>query len=87
MRGKSILFLNIKIIIQKLIMSKKITVNEQIIDWEENMTVDRILEIMKYTFKMIVVKVNNELVKKEHYKTRVIPESADVRVIHLVAGG
>ena len=87
MRGKSILFLNIKIIIQKLIMSKKITVNEQIIDWEENMTVDRILEIMKYTFKMIVVKVNGELVKKEQYKTRVVPESADVRVINLVAGG
>ncbi|MFC2169384.1 sulfur carrier protein ThiS [Acidobacteriota bacterium] len=68
-------------------MNKKITVNTQLIDWEENMTVDRILKIMNYTFRMIVVKVNGELVRKEEYKTRIIPEDADVQVIHLISGG
>ncbi|MCJ7579503.1 MAG: MoaD/ThiS family protein [Candidatus Aminicenantes bacterium] len=36
---------------------------------------------------MIVVKVNGELVKKENYNTKTIPEGADVQVIHLIAGG
>ena len=68
-------------------MDKKIEVNKETIDWEENMTVDRILKIMNYTFKLIVVKVNGELVKKENYNTKTIPEGADVQVIHLIAGG
>jgi sulfur carrier protein len=68
-------------------MDKTIKVNKETIEWEENMTVDRILKKMNYTFKMIVVKVNGELVKKENYKTKTIPEGADVQVIHLIAGG
>ena len=68
-------------------MDKKIEVNKETIDWEENMTVDRILKIMNYTFKLIVVKVNGELVKKDNYNTKTIPEGADVQVIHLIAGG
>lgn len=68
-------------------MDKKIKVNKETIEWEENMTVDRILKKMNYTFKMIVVKVNGELVKKENYNTKTIPEGADVQVIHLIAGG
>lgn len=51
------------------------------------MTVSRVLEVMNYTFRMLVVKVNGKLVKREEYKTFLIQENADVRVIHLVAGG
>jgi sulfur carrier protein len=68
-------------------MDKTITVNQETIDWEENLTIDRVLKIMNYTFKMIVVKVNGELVKKEDYDTKIIPEGAEVQVIHLIAGG
>jgi thiamine biosynthesis protein ThiS len=68
-------------------MNKTITVNQETIDWEENLTIDRILKIMNYTFKMIVVKVNGELVKKEDYDTKIIPEGAEVQIIHLIAGG
>lgn len=68
-------------------MEKKITVNDKTINWEENMTVDRVLEVMNYTFKLIVVKVNGELVKKGEFKTNIIPPDADVKIIHLVAGG
>ena len=68
-------------------MRKTIEVNKETVEWEESMTVDRILEIMKYSFKMIVVKVNGELIKKENYTSKIIPEGADVQVIHLIAGG
>ena len=68
-------------------MNKTIEVNQKTIDWEENLTIDRVLKIMNYTFKMIVVKVNGELVKKEDYDTKNIPEGAEVQIIHLIAGG
>jgi len=68
-------------------MNKTIKVNQETIDWEENLTIDRVLKIMNYTFKMIVVKVNGELVKKEDYDTKIITEGAEVQIIHLIAGG
>jgi len=66
---------------------KKITVNDNIIDWEKNMTIIRILKIMNYTFRMLVVKVNGELVNKANYDEFLIPVDADVKVIHLISGG
>jgi len=68
-------------------MNKTIKVNQETIDWEQNMTIDRVLKIMNYTFKMIVVKVNGDLVKKEDYNTKIILEGAEVQIIHLIAGG
>ena len=68
-------------------MKKQITVNNNKIEWQKGLTIDKILKIMKYSFKMLVVKVNGELVKKDEYKTRIIPENADVKIIHLISGG
>ena len=66
---------------------KTITVNNNSLKWEENMTINVILKKMNYTFKMLVVKVNGELVKKADYGTKIIPASADVKIIHLISGG
>lgn len=51
------------------------------------MTVSALLERLNYTFPHIIVKVNGDLVRREEYDTRAIPDGADVRVIHLIAGG
>jgi sulfur carrier protein len=51
------------------------------------MTVSDLLERLNYTFPHIIVKVNDELVRREAYDTHAIPDGADVRVIHLIAGG
>ncbi len=66
---------------------KKITVNDNIINWEENMTITRILKIMNYTFRMLVVKVDGQLIKKNEYSSTIISAGADVKVIHLMSGG
>lgn len=66
---------------------KKITVNDIIIDWEENMTITRILKIMNYTFRMLVIKVDGKLIKKNEYKSTIVSAGADVKVIHLMSGG
>ncbi len=68
-------------------MSKQIMVNNNKIDWQEELTIDKILKIMNYSFKMLVVKVDGKLIKKAEYKTLIIPENADVKIIHLISGG
>ena len=64
-----------------------ISVNGRTIAWEEGMTVRRVLEVMNYTFRMLVVKVDDRIVKKDQYSSFPIPAGADVKVIHMVAGG
>ena len=64
-----------------------ITVNGRTVAWQEGMTVQTVLKVMNYTFRMLVVKVDGRLVRKEEYKTFPVPEDADVKVIHMVAGG
>jgi thiamine biosynthesis protein ThiS len=43
--------------------------------------------MMNYTFKMLVIKMNGELVKRENWQTTPIPENADIKVLHLISGG
>jgi thiamine biosynthesis protein ThiS len=65
-----------------------IRVNERTdVEWEEGVTVSDLLERLNYTFPHIIVKVNGELVRRSAYETRTIPDKADVRIIHLIAGG
>jgi sulfur carrier protein len=64
-----------------------ITVNGKEIAYEEGMTVKRLLEIMNYTFPMIIVRVNGKLVLKEDWETFAVPEGAKVQALHQIAGG
>jgi thiamine biosynthesis protein ThiS len=61
--------------------------NRDEIKWEEGLTVSALLERFRYTFAHIIVKINGEVISCEEYPTRTIPDSADVWVIHLIAGG
>jgi sulfur carrier protein len=51
------------------------------------MTVQDALNLMNYTFRMLVVKINGELVPRKDYAVTTIPAGADVMVIHLISGG
>lgn len=66
---------------------KQITVNGHQVPWEEGMTVRRVLEVMNYTFRMLVIKIDGQLVKKEDWDYAPVPAGADVKVIHLISGG
>ncbi|MGD1993034.1 MAG: sulfur carrier protein ThiS [Anaerolineae bacterium] len=57
------------------------------LEWETGLTVADVLQRMNYTFPHIIVSVNGEIVRQEAYDDYVIPDEADVRVIHLIAGG
>jgi len=57
------------------------------VEWQEGMTVNSILKILKFTFPMIVVSVNGKIIPKSEYGTTRIEDNDEVRVIHLIAGG
>jgi len=54
---------------------------------QEVMTVTELLKAKTFTFKMLVVRINGNLVKKDEYDTARIQDKDDVMVLHLVSGG
>jgi thiamine biosynthesis protein ThiS len=59
---------------------------EEIID-KQQITVEELLEYKKFSFKFLVVKINGELVKKDHYGSTQISDGDQVMVLHLISGG
>ncbi len=55
--------------------------------WREGMTVQDLLDTMAYTYPHVVVTVNGDLIAHDAYEEVKVPDDADVRVIHLMAGG
>jgi len=65
-----------------------IRVNDKFdVEWQEGMTVSSLLKILKFTFPMIIVSVNGEVVPRSEYGTTAIQDNAEIKVIHLIAGG
>jgi len=65
-----------------------IRVNDKFdVEWQEGMTVSSVLEVLKFTFPMIVVSVNGKVVPRSEYGTTTIENNDEVKVIHLIAGG
>jgi sulfur carrier protein len=65
-----------------------IRVNRQYdIEWRPGMTVQDLLEELRFTFRMIAVKVNGQVVLRADYATTPVPDGAQVEAIHLVSGG
>ena len=56
-------------------------------EWEKDLTVALLLERCKYTFPLIMVKINGKYIPKEKYKDTLIMDNDDVQVIHSIAGG
>lgn len=61
--------------------------NRDKIDWHENMTVKDLLDKMNYTYSLITVTVNGQLVPRPDYEEFNIPDSAQVNIFHLAHGG
>ncbi len=54
---------------------------------KESLTVNELLELRNFTFKMLVVKINSKLIKKDEYDSAVINDGDNVMVLHLISGG
>ncbi len=66
----------------------KITLNNNPDELSGNViTVAKMLEEKKYTFKMLIIKINGAIVKRDEYATALIHDGDIVDVIHLISGG
>lgn len=65
----------------------KIILNNNEVVFEEELSVQQLLKKQNYTFKMLVIKVNGILVKKDNYDNVIVKDGDKVDVIHLISGG
>jgi sulfur carrier protein len=68
-------------------LNKTVTVNGRAVEWEDQMTIQRLLEKMEFNHRLFIVKMNEDIIKKELYSTQIVPENAHLTILRLVAGG
>ena len=53
----------------------------------ENITIARLLELKKYTFRLRIVKINGRLISRDSYEDELVSNGDNVSVIYLMSGG
>ena len=56
------------------------------LDFNE-ISISKLLEIQKFSFKLLIVRINGNLINKADYSTFIINDGDKVDVIHLMSGG
>lgn len=64
-----------------------IKVNGRVFQWEEGMTVERLIHLKRFIYPRKIVRINEKIIAEEEYGSTVIHDEDDVKVIHLMAGG
>ena len=64
-----------------------IIVNGRKTDWIEHETVKHLLKRIKYTFPLVVVKIDDNLILRSNYEKTIIPDKSKIDVIHMISGG
>ena len=54
---------------------------------KETLTVEEMLQIKKFSFKLRIVKINGRFIKKENYNTEMIKDGDNVDMLYLMSGG
>lgn len=50
-------------------------------------SIQHLLEVKNFTFKMLVIKINGKLIRKNEYAKAMVNNGDNVTVLHLVSGG
>jgi len=53
----------------------------------DQLTIDELIKLKKFSFRLLVTKINGKLVKKENRGNAIIVEGDTVAVIHMISGG
>lgn len=53
----------------------------------ETLTVNEMLLLKKFSFRMRIIKINGVLVPKDQYETTLIKEGDNVQMLYLMSGG
>lgn len=64
-----------------------IIVNNKKHQWKQDETVKELLKRVKYTFPLVIVKINGKIIPRKKYTEVKIPKNAKIDVIHMISGG
>jgi sulfur carrier protein len=64
-----------------------LVVNDEPLEYDPGMTVADILRKRNYIWRMLAVFVNGQFVRRGTYDVTPVPDGAEVKVIHQIAGG
>ena len=65
-----------------------IRVNDQYdVEHRPGMTVQDVLDALKFSFRMIVVKIDGKVVLKRDFATTEVLDGTEMQAIHLISGG
>jgi thiamine biosynthesis protein ThiS len=65
-----------------------IRVNAQYdVEYRSGMTVQDVLDVLKFSFRMIVVKIDGKVVLKRDFAITEVPDGTEMQAIHLISGG
>jgi thiamine biosynthesis protein ThiS len=66
----------------------KILLNNRLEEFsKEPLSIDEMLELKKFSFKMRIIKLNGVLIPKEKYASTFIHEGDNVNMLYLMSGG
>jgi len=64
-----------------------LTVNSKPVHYVADETIQDLLKRIRFTFPLVIVKINGMHVPRNKYSTAIVPENADIKVIHMISGG
>jgi thiazole synthase/sulfur carrier protein len=64
-----------------------IEVNGRKFDWYMNESVKNLLKRLKYSFPLVVVKINDKIILRSEFEKTIIPNNSKIDVIHMISGG
>lgn len=54
---------------------------------QEQLTINEILKVKNFSFRLILVKLNNTLISKPDFDYTTVKDGDDLKIIHLMSGG
>jgi len=54
---------------------------------EDSISVSRMIELRKFTFRMRIIKINGVIIPAEKYDTTIIRNGDNVQMLYLMSGG
>jgi len=64
-----------------------IEVNGKEVDFVKDETVKDLLKRVKYSFPLVVVKINDEVIPRSNFTEVTIPDNSKISVVHMISGG
>jgi sulfur carrier protein len=62
-------------------------VNGKSVEWVKDENIEQFLRRVKYTFPLVVVKINEKVIPKYDFLKTKIPDNSIIAVIHMISGG